>query len=75
MTIARFFASPSSPARATSGASCHMKPGTALAGAFARSWNSVWVNPGHSTVTDTPVPLNSSCSASVNDVTNAFVAP
>ena len=52
-----------------------MKPGTSLAGTLARSWNSVCVKPGHSTVTDTPVPFNSSCTASVNDVTNAFVAP
>jgi len=51
-----------------------VKPGTALAGALARAWNSVWVKLGHSTVTDTPVPFNSSCTASVNDVTNAFVA-
>ncbi len=34
ITMARFFATPSSPARATSGASCHMNPGTSLAGAF-----------------------------------------
>ena len=53
---------------ATSSASCHMNPGTSPAGTLAAAWNPVRVKPGHSTVTDTPVPFSSSCTASVNDV-------
>ena len=51
-----------------------MNPGTRSAGTLAVSWNPVRVKPGHNTVTRTPVPFISSCTASVNDVTNAFVA-
>ena len=51
-----------------------MKPGTSLAGTLAAVLEPVRVKPGHSTVTATPVPFSSSCTASVNDVTNAFVA-
>ena len=41
----------------------------------ARSWNSVWVKPGASTITLTPVPRSSSWTALVKLLTNAFVAP
>ena len=51
-----------------------MKPGSASASTWARSWNSVRVKPGQSTVTATPVPFISSWTDSENDVTNAFVA-
>ena len=45
-----------------------------LSPAFAFSPNSVWVKPGDSVVTLTPVPPSSACTASENDCTNALVA-
>ena len=64
------------PSRATSVASSHAKFGTWLEILFVpeTSENSVRVNPGHNAVTRTPVPRNSSCSASVKLVTYALVA-
>ena len=40
----------------------------------AFSPNSVWVKPGHSDVTETPVPPSSACTASENDWTKALLA-
>ena len=66
----------STPARATSGASIHMKPGMMpfASPASALSGNSVYVKPGNRQVTVTPVPPSSAWTASENDCTNAFVA-
>ena len=41
---------------------------------FARSWNSVCVNPGHSAVAVTPLPLSSLARPSVKTVTNDLAA-
>lgn len=41
---------------------------------LARWWNSVWVNPGHTAVTCTPVPASSTARLSLNTVTQALDA-
>ena len=66
----------STPARATSGASMHRKPGIAASASPAPAFspNSVCVKPGHRQVTLTPVPPSSACTASENDCTNALLA-
>src|SRR5580704_1861027 len=68
-------ATASRPARATRPASSHAKAGAEPARSCPSSWNSVRVRPGHSAVTWTPRPDTSVCRLSLNEVTNALVAP
>ena len=67
---------PSIACRATAPASIQVKSGNfaAASSAPAASSNSVRVKPGHSEVTDTPVPASSEWTASEKECTNALVA-
>ena len=67
---------PSTAWRATSSDSIQVKPGSlaAASSAPAACSNSVRVKPGHSEVTDTPVPDSSECTASEKECTNALLA-
>ena len=51
-----------------------MALGSLVMSMSARSWNSVWVNPGQSAVAETPDPDSSWASASVKTVTQVFAA-
>ena len=64
-----------SAAATTWSADCYAISGTPVGPSPARSWNSVWVYPGHTSITCTPVPRASSCTAWVKLCTNALVAP
>ena len=67
MTTARFWASPSTPALATSAAVSHITLGSEASASSSlnpAAWpNPVATGPGHRAVTDTPSALSSACSA------------
>ena len=58
----------------TNGAFSHVMRGRPSIRIDARSWNSVWTNPGSSAVAVTPVPCSSMARDSVNTVTQLLEA-